>query len=134
MTNELKKEITNCLQKLFICFPGSFVNHNNEFIAHKRANQYFLLENCKSELDIKCKVLEWFSRGAYKTEPYNSDYKNNQFHDFMRNGINEFLSTDFTKDDIEIIYTYLGNCCNHKRTIKFIESDYDIKILNDKGE
>ncbi len=134
MTNEFKKEITNCVQKLFICFPDSFINHNNEFIAHRRANAYFLLENCKTELDVKCKVLEWFSRYAYKAQPYNSDWKNEQFHDFMLDGINKFLNTEFTKDDIEIIYTYLGNCCNHKRTIKFIESGYDIKILNNKGE
>ena len=117
------------IENLMFCFPNSFINHNNEFIAHRRANAYFLLSNCETELDIKCKVLEWLSRYAYKAQPYGSDYKNEQFHNFMLNGINNFLGTEFTKDDIEIIYTYLGNCCNHKRTIRFIESDYDLSVL-----
>ena len=58
------------------CFPRSFINPNGEFIAHPIANQYFILRDCKSELDVKCKVLEWFSRGAYKTEPYGTKKKN----------------------------------------------------------
>lgn len=32
---------------------------------------------------------------------------------------------------MEKIYTYLGNACNHKKTLKFIESGYDMSILKD---
>lgn len=117
------------IKKLMACFPNSFINHNYEFIAHKETNQYFSLDNCENEIDIKCKVLEWFSRPAYKTEPYTSKRKNNELHNFMANGINKFLDTNFNKKDFELIYTYLGNSCNRKRTIKFIESGYDINVL-----
>jgi len=117
------------IERLIWCFPGSFVNPSNEFIGHKKANEYFRLDNCKDELDVKCKVLEWFSRGAYKTEPYSSYRKNEEFHDFMLSGINEFLDTDFTEEDMEQIYTYLGNACNHEKTIRFIESGYDMAVL-----
>lgn len=55
------------IQKLMNCFPNSFINQCGEFVAHMKANQYFILYNCESELDVKCKVLEWFSMGAYKT-------------------------------------------------------------------
>lgn len=126
--------LKNIINKLKKSFPGSFVNSSNEFIAHKRANEYFRLEDCKSELDIKCKVLEWFSRGAYKTAPYNTNRKNEEFHEFMLAGINMFLNTNFTKEDIEPIYTYLGNCCNHEKTIAFIESGYNLSILPRKNE
>lgn len=34
------------------------------------------LVDCETELDVKCKVLEWFSRGAYKTEPFHFDAEN----------------------------------------------------------
>ena len=122
------------IERLMWCFPRSFVNASNEFIAHRRANEYFRLEDCKDELDIKCKVLEWFSRGAYKTEPYRTNYKNEEFHEFMLSGINEFLDTDFTEKDMEVIYTYLGNACNHKRTIRFIESGYDMDVLKGGAE
>ena len=127
MINEFEK-----IQKLMSCFPNSFINGEGEFIAHRYANEYFILRTCETELDIKCKVLEWFSRGAYKSEPYMSKKKNAEFHEFMINGINKYLGTNFSYDDMEIIYTYLGNCCNHAKTEKFIESGYDMSVL--KGE
>ena len=118
------------IERLIFCFTGSFINGGGEFIAHKEANEYFNLSNCKDELEVKCKVLEYFSRGAYKTEPFSSEAKNDEFHEFMLSGINEFLDTEFTEDDMEQIYTYLGNCCNRQRTIRFIESGYDLSVLS----
>ena len=127
-----KYEIAKRLMK---CFPNSFISGSGEFIAHEYANEYFLFDNCESELDVKCKVLEWFSRGAYKTEPYGrAAAKNRNFHRFMLNGINAFLQTEFTEDDMYIIYTYLGNSCNHPKTVKFIESGYDMNIFERERE
>ena len=120
--------------KLVHSFPQSFINGGLEFIAHKKANEYFRLEDCECEFDVKCKVLEFLSRGAYKTEPFYSEYENEQFHRFMLNGINKFLGTNFSSSDIEIIYTYIGNRCNHKKTEKFIESGYDMSILKGGAE
>ena len=51
-------------KKLMRCFPNSFINYQGEFIAHREANEYFILDNCKDELEVKCKVLAWFSRGV----------------------------------------------------------------------
>ena len=120
--------------RLYEAFPKSFINNNGEFIAHEKANQYFILRTCETELDVKCKVLEWFSRGAHKTEPFDRDRANRKLHEFMLNGINTFLGTNFTEDDMDIIYTYLGNACNHQRTISFIESGYDMTILERRSE
>ena len=116
-------------RKLAGAFPNSFINTSLEFIAHKEANEYFLLENCYSELDVKCKVLEWLSRGASKTCPFNSNIKNERFHNFMLNGINDFLGTDFTEEDMRVIYQELGNCVRHEKTIEFINSGYDMAVL-----
>jgi hypothetical protein len=113
------------------CFPNSVINHNAEFIAHIRSNTYFGLKDCENETDVKCKVLEWLSRSAYKTEPYNTKRSNDEFHRFMLGGVNQFLETDFTEKDMERIYTYLGNRCNHAKTLKFIESGYDMSVLKD---
>lgn len=115
--------------KLTNAFPGSTINRRNEFIAHQRANQYFILENCATEFDVQCKVLEWFSRAAFKTEPFNNSAKNHKFHLFMLAGINRFLNTHFTTADMEEIYTYLGNACNHEKTVNFIRGGYDMSIL-----
>ena len=121
------------ITRLMNCFPGSFINQEGEFVAHAEANQYFILRDCKSESDIKCKLVEWFSRPAFKTSPFNSNGKNNKFHKFMRSGINQFLGTNFTKKDMEQIYTYFGNACNHEKTVQFVENGYDMESLKESG-
>lgn len=114
--------------RLMHCFPNSIINSQGEFIAHIEANQYFRLTDCSTEMDVQCKVLEWLSRGAYKTAPF-GERKNKVFHAFMLNGINQFLGTSFTEEDMEQIYTRLGNRCNHGLTVRFVESGYDMSLL-----
>ena len=75
--------------------------------------------------------MEWLSRSAYKTEPYSTKRSNDEFHRFILGGVNQFLETDFTEKDMEQIYTYLGNRCNHAKTLEFIESGYDMSVLKD---
>lgn len=118
--------------KLMQCFEGSKINQFGEFIAHEKANEYFRINVCKTELDVKCKVLEWLSRGAYKTEPFRQKTKNDKFHEFMLNGINKYLGTDFTYEDMELIYCELGNAVNHELTVKFIESGFVLSVLRKK--
>lgn len=115
-------------------FHGSFLNQYGEFIAHRETNQYFQLSKCKDDLEIKCKVLEWLSRAAYKTEPYKSKKKNEKFNDFMLRGINKFLNTDFDKYNMMTIYQELGNQVNRELTIKFINSNYDMAVLQESEE
>ena len=121
-------------RKLAKAFPNSFINTALEFIAHKEANEYFRLEDCESEFDVKCKVLEWLSRGAYKTCPFHTNLKNERFHNFMLNGINDFLGTDFTTEDVAIIYQKLGNRVRHSLTEEFVNSGYDMDVLKGGAE
>lgn len=117
--------------RLLKCFPRSFINQNGEFIANEKTNTYFSLIDCKSDLDIKSKVLEWISRTASKGMPYRSDKSNIAHRRFMLHGINLFLEQDFDENDIEVIYTYLGNAINHNLTVKFIKNGYDMSILGE---
>jgi hypothetical protein len=119
-------------RKLAHAFPNSFINTALEFIAHKEANEWFRLEDCENEFDVKCKVLECLSRGAHKTCPFYANLKNERFHKFMLNGINDFLGTDFTEEDIEIIYQELGNRICHSKTEKFVNSGYDMAVLKER--
>ena len=121
-------------KKLARAFPKSFINTALEFIAHKEANEYFRLEDCENEFDVNCKVLEWLSRGAYKTCPFHTNLKNERFHNFMLNGINDFLGTDFTTEDMAIIYQMLGNRVRHSLTEEFVNSGYDMAILKEGAE
>lgn len=117
--------------RLMECFDNSFINHLGEFIAHREANEYFALKSCRNELEVKCRVIEYLSRAAHKTQPFSSDRKNDAFNRSMLAGINKFLGTTFTEKDMDTIYTRLGNGCNHSLTIQFVNSDYDMSVLTD---
>lgn len=119
------------ITRLMKCFPHSFINQYGEFIARRETNAYFKIDNCKSEMDIKCKVLEWLSRDAHKGEPFRARRKNEEYRAFMMGGINSYLGICFTPAEMEEIYTYLGNACNHEKTIRFIESGYDMSVLTE---
>lgn len=132
-TNEHTKLMTNSFVKLMNCFPrGRLLSDREpyEFLAHDRGNIYFILGNCETKMDVDCKVLEWLSRAAYKAMPFSSDVANNRFHEYFRKGISEYFNHEFDAKDIEIIYTYLGNACNHQKTIDFIESGFDMSVLD----
>lgn len=115
--------------KLIECFPGSFINSRDEFIAHPRTNQYFLLNNCQTVEDIEAKALEYLSRPAFKTQPYSQEWRNRRFHEFMLAGVNAFLDTDFSEEDMELIYTYMGCGIKHGLTMAFIDHDMSMKWL-----
>lgn len=117
---------------LMACWPQSFIYRNGEFIAHRRSNTYLIFENCETMEDLQCKVLEWFSRAAHKTRPYGTDKSNKKFHQFMLDGINQFLGTAFSFYDMDLIYTYLGNAVHHDLTVEFVRSGYDMELLYDR--
>lgn len=116
-------------RRLKAAFPRAFINCNLEFIADPKVNSYFILEDCTDEEDVIAKCLEWQSRDAYSSLHYDSDNKNHQCHLYHLKGINQFCGTSFTEDDIDLIYTYLGNKCNHQKTLAFIRSGYDMRVL-----
>lgn len=119
-------------EALIAAFPGSCVNENREFIAHAQANEYFSLKDCNYPEDIDCKVLEWFSRSASKGAWYSTRWRNEKFRKFMRDGINNYLDTNFSEEQLLKIYTHLGNAVNHELTKKFIENNYDFSVLEEK--
>ena len=119
---------------LLECFPNSWFNENNEFIADTKSNTYFIFGNCKNTEDVECKILEWLSRSAAKGQPYSQDWRNRKFRKFMLDGINSVLDTNFSIGDIDFIYQKLGNRINHSLTVKFVESKFDMKVLEGRGE
>lgn len=77
-------------------FPESFINAEGEFIAIRRCNGFFSLFNCKSENDVKCKVIENLSRDTFKSEPYATKKYNRIFHRYMSEGFCDYLGKQFT--------------------------------------
>lgn len=126
------KDMAEARKALLQSFPGSFINSRDEFIAHVKANEYILLADCETPEDIECKVLEWFSRAAFKSHPYSQEWRNRKFHTSMLNGINTFLDTGFSPEDMEIIYQKLGNRIRHELTVGFVEHGKDIEWLENQ--
>lgn len=118
------KEIRDRLLK---AFPQFYINSGFECIIYPPRNSYFLMADIQTETGLNAKILEWLSREASKS----IDPKSQVYH---LNGINTFLGTNFTQEDMVEIYTYLGNRCNHARTLRFIESGYDMTVLPHKEE
>lgn len=119
------------LNDLFGAFPDAIMNRNLEFVADpdRRVNSYFRLDNCFTRTDAICKVLEYLSREAHKSLHFNSERRNRAVHEYHLEGINAFCGTIFSVDDIEKVYTYLGNRVNHQKTLDFIRSGYDLTVL-----
>lgn len=119
MDRELLKSFFKVVRKHS---PNAFINFDFELIVEPKNNIYFRLGDVEDELILKCKVLAWLSRPSCKGV---SDYWQKR----IRAIVNDFLETDFTFDEMMEIYTYLGNDLNRGKTIKFIESNYDLKVL-----
>nr|WP_301290396.1 hypothetical protein [Paenibacillus sp. 1781tsa1] len=104
--------------------PNCFINSKFELIIEPKNNIYFLLEDVETDFDLKRKVLAWLSRPSCKGV---SLYWQKRF----RAIVNEYLETNFTFEEMNEIYTYLGNDCKRKKTTKFIESGYDMTVLKE---
>lgn len=55
------------ISKLMILFDESFINYRNELILYPRTNLYISLNNINNEIDLEYKIIEDFSRDAYKS-------------------------------------------------------------------
>lgn len=49
----------------------------------------------------------------------------------ITNGINKLLDANFTQEDMEYIYTYLGNGIKHELCMKFVQSGYDLGVIDE---
>ena len=125
-------EVLRTQARLLEAFPGGTLHGSGEqieFCSPGNSGVSFILSSCETEKDVKRKVLEWFSRAAYKTAPWISEKKNREYHERMLAGINAFLGTSFTEQDIETIYTYFGNAIKSRDAEAFIDGGYDMRFF-----
>jgi len=118
ITNETRWE----LDKLMRNFNGCFINHNWELILVPKHNIYFSLEGIDTVGEVRRKVIAWVSRSAIKGVPQKTQK-------LIREKLNNYLGVDFDESDWDLIYTYLGNGCNGSLCEEFVESGYNIKLL-----
>lgn len=113
-------------------FEKSYVNGNEELILIPETNLYVNLKNINTPTDLRFKLLEECSRDCCYAEPFESDIRNELYNEYVLESLNNCLGTQFTKDEIEIIYKKLGNGIRHELTMHFVYSGYDMKLLGEK--
>lgn len=118
--------------KLMQSFPYTLYRGDGTFFikcnSKHRVTDFTVLES-DSNLIIKCKVLEWCSRAATKFYDYINMAQNNKVSKMMLDGINKFLDTNFSEEDMELIYTKLGNAIRRNLTMQFVLSNYNMEVL-----
>lgn len=122
------------VKKMMDAFPQGFINNAFEFIAEPKANIYCSLKNIETEKDLFKKVIHCFSRPAFKSEPFSSKKRNDLLHAQFLKAVNKILETNFSEEQISKIYTHLGNGVNESLTEKFINSGFDISVLENNDE
>ena len=110
-------------------FPSSFINKHNELILIPATNLYVQLENCKTKLQLFSKLLEWCSRDACFSLPYTMMKINEIYWRQNRETLNAFFDQNWSHKDMSLIYETLGYHVNPTLTKQFIESGFDLKIL-----
>lgn len=110
--------------KIQRAFPKAYVNMNKELILVPRSNTYVNISRCCTPDEFKAAIIENCSRLASK------GYSKPLLKEHLE-GINKLLDTNFTQEDMEYIYTYLGNGIRHELCMKFVQSGYDLGVIDE---
>ena len=132
----MKAEVEEMVDMLKQCFPDSWVNYFNDFIAHRGANRHYgaaccKLGQCETEEDVIAAALEMLTIDCCKSAPFETPEANRNFRRYMFKGMNKLLGKAFTEKQYLGIYTCIGNGINHQLTVEFIRNGYDLKVLRD---
>lgn len=127
----MNEELFNELQKLLACFPRSYINSNLEVILIPKTNTYFSLKGVGSRRDIIAKLLMWCTRTISKERPYKQELRNFQYRYDNTMRLGRYVGKIITTEMVDLIYQKLGNGVRPELTYKFIDSDFDMEVLND---
>ena len=117
------------VQKALKHLNGSFINHNNEIILIPKFNVYTLLDDVETDDDFKVKMCEWFSRDCCCALRYSYKKRLDRYYQENTDAFNFICGTNFTVEQMEYIYTYLGNGIKHELAKKFVKGDFDLSII-----
>ena len=122
------------VQKALKRLHGSFINHNNEIILIPKFNVYTLLDDVETDNDFMVKLCEWFSRDCCCALRYSQNKRLERYYQENIEAFNFICGTNFTKEQVEQIYTKLGNGIKHELTKKFVKSGFDLSVIADHNK
>jgi hypothetical protein len=112
------------LKKVLPFFPTAEVYKVDELIIEPKNNIYFIISDIRFGIEFDCKMIEWLSRPAHKGL---SDY----WQAYVRRGLNSYFRQTWSKEDLDLIYTKLGNNVNRKLCWSFVNNNFDMSILKE---
>lgn len=102
----------------------TFINYNGEVILDKKHNIYFDLYGIATENDLKRKVLTSLSFYSVKgVKPK----RQKRYLDLL----NKILDTNFTYEEMDLIYRFIGNGIHRELADTFVKSGFDMQIMYD---
>ncbi len=110
-------------------FPKSFINHNNEIILIPKFNVYTLLNDVETDEDFKVKLCEWLSRDCCCALRYSKQKRLERYWQDNTNAFNQICGTNFTVEQMNYIYTYLGNGIKHELTKEFVKRGFNLAVI-----
>lgn len=119
------------VQKALKHLPGSFINHNTEIILIPKFNVYTLLVDVETDDDFKVKLCEWFSRDCCCALRYSQNKRLEKYYQENTDAFNVICGTNFTVEQMEQIYTELGNGIKHELANRFVKSGFDLSVIAD---
>lgn len=108
---------------------GSYINCNNEIILIPKYNVYVSLDTVETDEDFLVKLCEWFSRDCCCALRYSQDKRLKKYWQQNTDVFNSICGTSFKIDEMETIYTYLGNSLNRELAKQFVQSKFDLSLL-----
>ena len=118
------------VQKALKWLQGSFINHNNEIILIPKFNVYTLLDDVETDDDFKVKLCEWFSRDCCCAIRYSQPNRLKRYYQENTEAFNFICGTNFTIEQMQYIYTYLGNGIKHELAKEFVKSGFDLFVID----
>lgn len=118
------------VQKALKWLRGSYINHNNEIILIPKFNVYTLLDDVNTDDDFKVKLCEWFSRDCCCALRYSQQKRLDRYYQENTEAFNYICGTNFTVEQMEYIYTYLGNGIRHTVAKMFVKSGFDLSVID----
>lgn len=117
------------IQKALEYLDGSFINHRNEIILIPESNVYTLLDDVETDDDFKVKLCEWFSRDCCCALRYSQQKRLERYWQENTDAFNFICGTSFSVEQMNYIYTYLGNGIKHDLAKKFVKSGFKLSVI-----
>ena len=118
------------VQKALKWLKGSYINHNNEIILIRKFNVYTLLDDVNTDEDFKVKLCEYFSRDCCCALRYSQQKRLNRYYQENIEAFNFICGTNFTIEQMDYIYTFLGNGVKHALAKEFVKSGFDLSVID----